>query len=186
MDFLPASAPFVPPADRDMLPSERRKFVLTHHSCVYGFARKTDGPAMSLVGYIPTTTGELFISTMRDRGKARAAARDGKASICVIDEEQRGSYLQVYCDVVLDDDPTLAVDTMMALAGRQSAEPLGDDVRAFVAAMAEQEHRVVLRCTPYETFGQPPGSARENEQGETIYHWISNRVPWDAEDPPQQ
>ena len=37
-----------------------------------------------------------------------------------------------------------------------SGEPLGEDARAFVAEMAEEEGRVVLRCRPYSTFAQPP------------------------------
>ncbi|MGB6205395.1 MAG: pyridoxamine 5'-phosphate oxidase, partial [Mycobacterium sp.] len=40
-----ASEPFTAPTDRDMLPSERRTFVRTHRTCVYGYRRKNDGPA---------------------------------------------------------------------------------------------------------------------------------------------
>src|SRR5687768_404225 len=145
MPILPLAAdPYLPPTDRDMLPSERRRFIRTHRTCVFGTTRRADGPAMSIVYYVPTEDDELLVSTMRARGKARAVARDGKVSLCVLDERWPVSYLQVYCDAAVDDDADLVVDVMMAVAGRMSGQPLGEDARPFVAAMADEEHRVVL------------------------------------------
>lgn len=185
MMLLPlAVEPFTCPTDRDMLPSERREFVRTHRTCVFGTTRRADGPAMSVVYYIPTDTDELLVSTMRERGKARVIRRDPKVSICVLDERWPFAYLQVYCDAVVDDDRELVVDVMMAVAGRMSGEPLSDDVRPFVAAMAEEEDRVVLRCRPYSTFAQPPRHLHENDQEEQITHWRSAVLPWDATDEP--
>jgi hypothetical protein len=184
MKLLPLSSfPFVPPKDRDMLPSERREFVRTHRTCVFGFARKADGPAMSIVYYIPTDTDELLVSTMSDRGKAKAVRRNGKVSLCVLDEQWPATYLQVYCDAVVDTDPTLVVDTMLAVGGRMSGEPLGEDARPFVEAMAKEEDRVVLRCTPYETFATPPRHLDSNDQEEKLTHWSSGTIPWAADDP---
>ena len=72
MNLLPlASEPLTAPTDRDMLPSERREFVRTHRTCIFGYARRDDGPAMSVVYYIPTDSDELLVSTMRDRAKAK-------------------------------------------------------------------------------------------------------------------
>jgi hypothetical protein len=65
------SEPFVVPTDRDMLPSERRLFVRTHRTCVLGYGRLRDGPAMSVVYYVPTDEDELLISTTA--GRARLA-----------------------------------------------------------------------------------------------------------------
>jgi PPOX class probable F420-dependent enzyme len=178
-----ATEPFTAPTDRDMLPSERRAFVRTHRTCVFGYQRRSDGPAMSVVYYVPTDDDELLVSTMADRSKALAVARDPKVSLCVLDERWPFSYLQVYCDACVDNDPDLVVDVMMAIGGRMSGEPLGDDARPFVAAMAEQEDRVVLRCRPYETFAQPPRHLHSNDQAEPITHWVSALKPWDAPDP---
>src|SRR5580704_14109895 len=62
MEILPlTSEPFLPPTDRDMLPSERRSFVQTHRTCVFGTGRRTDGPAMSIVYYVPTDGDELLV-----------------------------------------------------------------------------------------------------------------------------
>ena len=36
--------PFQAPTDRDMAPSERRLFVRTHRTCIFGYGRRSDGP----------------------------------------------------------------------------------------------------------------------------------------------
>lgn len=135
---------------------------------------------MSIVYYVPTDGDELLVSTMRDRAKAKAVARNGKVSLCVLDERWPFSYLQVSCDAVVDEDPDLVVDVMMAVAARMSGEPLAEDARPFVAAMAAEEQRVVLRCRPYATFAQPPRHLHRNDQAEPITHWVSASMPWDA------
>jgi len=184
MSLLPlAVEPLSVPVDRDMLPSERRQFVRTHRTCVFGYGRRHDGPAMSVVYYIPTDDDALLVSTMAARGKARAIGRDGKVSLCVLDERWPFAYLQVYADAVVETDPELVVDVMMAVAGRMSGEPLSEEARPVVAAMAEEENRVVLRCRPYATFAQPPRHLHRNDQEEAITHWVSGTVPWNTPDP---
>ena len=74
--------PFSAPADREMLPSERRLFVRTHRTCVLGYQRLHDGPAMSVVYYVPTEEDELLVSTTAGRAKARAVVRI-RRSACV-------------------------------------------------------------------------------------------------------
>ncbi len=183
MNLLPlAPDPFTAPMDRDMLPSERREFVRTHRTCVFGYGRRDDGPAMSIVYYIPTDSDELLVSTMRSRAKAKGVGRDGKISICVLDERWPFAYVQVYCDGQIDDDPKLVVDVMMAVAGRMSGTPLPDEAHRVVEAMAKKEDRVVLRCRPYSTFAQPPRHLHRNDQEEEITHWVTASMPWDAAD----
>ena len=183
MMLLPlATQPFTAPTDRDMRPSERREFVRTHRTCVYGYRRLHDGPAMSIVYYIPTDDDDLLVSTTAARGKARAVARDGKVSLCVLDERWPFAYLQVYADAVIERDRDLVVDVMMAVAGRMSGQPLGDDTRPYVEQMADKEDRVVVRCRPYATFAQPPRHLYRNDQEEEITHWESPIVPWGAPD----
>ena len=177
-----ATEPFVAPTDRDMEPSERRAFVRTHRTCIFGYGRLHDGPSMSLVYYVPTDDDELLVSTMRARAKARAVSRNSKVSLCVLDERWPFTYLQVYADALVDDDPDLVVDVMMAVGGRMSGTPLGDAARPVVAAMAAEEERVVLRCRPYSTFAQPPRHLHRNDQVDPITHWVSAAVAWDAPD----
>jgi hypothetical protein len=183
--LLPLTAePLVVPTDRDMRPSERREFVRTHRTCVFGYTRRADGPSMSIVYYVPTDEDELLISTMRGRAKAKAVARaGGKASLCILDERWPFAYLQVYCDARLDDEPELVVDVMMAIGERMSGQPLPREARPAVQAMAKEEDRVVIRCRPYSTFAQPPRHLHRNDQEERITHWISAALPWGAPDP---
>src|SRR3982074_681219 len=131
--LLPLAAEtYTAPTDRDMLPSERRKFVPTPRTEVFVYRRRSDGPAMSVVYYIPTDDDELLVSTMAGRGKARLIERAGKLCLCTLDERSPFSYLQVYADATLDRDRDLAVDVMMPVAGRISGHPLGDEARPSV------------------------------------------------------
>src|SRR5687767_15202702 len=93
-----ATDPFTAPTDRDMLPSERRAFVRTHRTCVFGYGRRADGPAMSVVYYVPTDDDELLVSTLADRAKAKAIARQPKVSLRILDERWPFTFLQVYAD----------------------------------------------------------------------------------------
>jgi hypothetical protein len=174
--------PFGAPTDRDMLPSERRLFVRTHRTCVFGYGRRVDGPAMSVVYYIPAENDDLLVATMADRAKAKAVARNGRVSLCILDETWPFAYLQVYCDAVIDDDGETLVDVMMAVAERMSGEPLAADLRPMVKAMGEEEGRVLVRCRPYSTFVTPPRHLHSNDQEETLTHWVSASMPWDAPD----
>jgi PPOX class probable F420-dependent enzyme len=177
-----AEEPFTAPTDRDMLPSERRTFVRTHRTCVFGYPRLHDGPALSVVYYVPTDDDELLVSTMAGRGKAHAVARNPKVSLCVLDERWPFSYLQVYADASVDHDPDFVVEVMMAVGWRMSGQGLGEEARPVVEAMAAKEHRVIVRCRPYATFAQPPRHLHRNDQVDPIDHWVSGTVPWDAPD----
>jgi hypothetical protein len=185
--LLPLSKdPFQAPTERDMLPSERRLFVRTHRTCVFGYGRQSDGPAMSVVYYVPAENDDLLVSTMADRAKAKAVTRSGKISLCILDETWPFAYLQVYCDAVIDDDGEALVDVMMAVAERMSGEPLDPELRPMVKTMGEEEGRVLLRCRPYATFVTPPRHLHRNDQEEPLTHWVSASMPWDAPDSPDE
>jgi hypothetical protein len=185
--LLPLSKdPFQAPTDRDMLPSERRLFVRTHRTCVFGYGRRLDGPAMSVVYYIPAANDDLLVATMAERAKAKAVARNGKVSLCVLDETWPFAYLQVYCDAVIDDDDETLIDAMMAVAERMSGEPLAPELRPVVKAVAEEEGRVLVRCRPYATFVTPPRHLHRNDQEEPLTHWVSASMPWAAPDAPDE
>ena len=81
MKILPhAAEPFTLPTDRDMLPSERREFVHTQSHLRLRHTTPQRRPAMSIVYYVPTDTDELLVSTMCDRSKAKAVARQSRPS----------------------------------------------------------------------------------------------------------
>ncbi len=59
---------------------ERRRFVRDHRTCIFGYGRKSDGPSMSVV-YHAMDGDDILISTMAERGKAKAVRRSPKASL---------------------------------------------------------------------------------------------------------
>jgi hypothetical protein len=182
--LLPAAPKqFTPPSDREMTPSERRRFVQTHRTCVYGHRRLRDGPAMSVVYYVPTAEGDLLVSTTAGRAKARNAARDGKVGLCVLGERWPLSYLQVYADLTVERDRDLVVDVMAAVAERMSGQAYGADARPFLENLAEQEQRVVLRCRPYATFAQSPRPAGGSLASTSNPGGPAGLISWNAVDP---
>ena len=164
-----------------MLPSERREFVRAHRTAVFGFNRRHDGPAMSIVYYV-TDGDDLLVSTMAERAKAKAVARNGKVSLCILDEQWPPTYLVVYCDAVVETDPEQTVDVMMGIAGVMAGRPLDESARPLVAEGARKEGRVVLRCRPYATFATPPRHVHDESDLPTLTHQVSASVAWDALD----
>ena len=96
-----APPPFTAPTDRDMLPSERRAFVYTHRTCVFGFRRLHDAPAMSVVHYVPTDPMSCSFQQWRIARKP-AVARDGRVGLCVPGERWPFAFLQVYADAEIE------------------------------------------------------------------------------------
>ena len=88
----------------------------------------------------------------------------------------RSAYLQVYADATVDRDRELAVDVMMAVAGRMSGQPLPDEARPSVEEMCDREDRVVIRCRPYFSYATPPRHLHRNDQVEKLSHWVSGVV----------
>ena len=138
-----------------MTAEERRQFVYDHRTAIFGYNRAEHGPAMSIV-YYAADADELLVSTMAERAKAKAVARDQKVSLCVLDEQWPPSYVQVYCDAVIDTDFDFVVDVMMRIAGVMAGRPMPADVRPMVEEGARVEQRVALRLKPYATFYTPP------------------------------
>ena len=161
-----------------MTPEERRAFVREHRTAIFGYNRANDGPAMSIV-YYSATTDEIVVSTMADRAKAKAVARNPKVSLCVLDEQWPPSYLQVYCDATLDTDFDFVVDVMMRIAGVMAGKPMSNDVRPLVEKGARAERRVAIRLRPYATFHTPPRHvSSEADIRAGLTHQTSASVPW--------
>ncbi|HMD56947.1 MAG TPA: pyridoxamine 5'-phosphate oxidase family protein [Solirubrobacteraceae bacterium] len=162
-----------------MNPEERRNFVREHRTAIFGYNRAKDGPAMSIVFY--AMDGEdILVSTMADRAKAKAVARSPKVSLCVLDEQWPPSYLQVYCDAVIETDFEIVVDVMMKIAGVMAGQPMSEDVRSMVEEGARKENRVAIRLRPYSTFYTPPRHVQSEADIPTLTHSTSNSIPWDA------
>ena len=77
----------------------------------FGYNRRSDGPAMTVVYYV-LDGDDLLISTMAARGKALAVQRQPKVSLCILDEQWPLTYLQVYGEATLEEDFGQAVDVL--------------------------------------------------------------------------
>jgi PPOX class probable F420-dependent enzyme len=157
---------------------ERRQFVRDHRTCIFGYARKSDGPAMTVVYYVMNGDNELLVSTMAARSKAKAVTRDGKVSLCILDEQWPLTYLQVYGDAVVDTDPDLAADMLTRVVGLMAGEEVPAERRPQIAAMARDEERVVIRVRPYATFETPPRHVHQMTDIDTLSHFTSTSMPW--------
>ncbi len=156
---------------------ERRQFVHDHRTCIFGYSRKKHGPAMTVVYYV-VAGDDLLVSTMAARGKARAVARDGRISLCVLDEKWPLSYLQVYGNGVVDRDPDLAADVLARVIGVMAGEQTPDSRLPQIAQMAQDEDRVVIRVRPYATFETPPRHVYKMSDIDTLTHFTSTSLPW--------
>jgi len=161
-----------------MTREQRQQFVLDHRTAIFGYNRAKDGPAMSIVFYC-LDQDEILVSTMAERANAKAVSRSSKVSLFVLDEQWPPSYLQVYCDAVIDTDFDSVVDVMMRIAGVMAGTPMSEDVRPMVAEGARQEKRVALRLRPYATFYTPPRHVHsEADVGPGLRHETSASIPW--------
>ena len=160
---------------------QRREFVRTHRTAIYGFNRKNDGPAMSVVYYL-MDGDDILISTMEGRGKAKAISRNPKASLCVLDEKWPLTYLQVYGDAMIDatanTDLEKVTDLLMRILGLMAGEPMPESVREQTRQMALAERRVQLRLRPYATFESPPRHVYSSEDVADLTHDLGLHLPW--------
>ena len=156
---------------------ERRDFVRKHRTCVFGYNRKDDGPAMTVVYYV-MDGDDLLISTMSARAKARAVRRNPKVSICVLDERWPLTYLQVYGDAKVEDDFGQAVDVLRRVIDLMAGSDVSAAKHSEIERMAREENRVVIRVTPYATFATPPRHVYQAEDVDTLTHFTSRSQPW--------
>ncbi|MEA3019048.1 MAG: hypothetical protein QOI47_572 [Actinomycetota bacterium] len=141
---------------------ERREFVRENNFCVWGYNRKEHGPAMT-IGYYWMDGDDICYFTMAARAKTKAALRDPRASVCVIDMKRPPSYLLVYGTVTVESDPEYVYRSALKTFEIEMAgegNPVDGDKAALqrdaVRTWCEEEERVVLRLTPESTFYSPP------------------------------
>jgi PPOX class probable F420-dependent enzyme len=157
---------------------ERRGFVERNRTAIFGYNRRQDGPAMTVVYYV-VDGNDILVSTMAARAKAKAVERNQKVALCVLDEQWPPTYLQVYCDAKVETDPDATVDLAMRIAGLMAGTPMPEEVRPIVAEGVRGENRVVLRLTPYATFETPPRHVYSADDiNEKLIHEVGTSLPW--------
>jgi PPOX class probable F420-dependent enzyme len=157
--------------------AERQDFVRKHRTCVFGYNRKNDGPAMTVVYYV-LDGDDLLISTMAARAKALAVRRNPKVSICILDEQWPLSYLQVYGDATLEEDFGQAVDVMRRVIDLMAGDSVSEAKGPEIERICRDEDRVVIRFRPYATFATPPRHVYAADDIDDLTHFTSNTLPW--------
>jgi PPOX class probable F420-dependent enzyme len=151
---------------------ERREFVRKHRTCIFGYNRRNDGPAMTVVYYV-LDGDDLLISTMAARAKALAVQRNPKVSLCILDEQWPMTYLQVYGDATLEEDFGQAVDVLRRVIDLMAEKDVTSAKLPEIERMAREENRVVIRVRPYATFATPPRHVYKAEDIDTLTHFTS-------------
>jgi PPOX class probable F420-dependent enzyme len=157
--------------------AERREFVRKHRTCIFGYNRGDDGPAMTVVYYV-LDGDDLLISTMAARAKTRAVQRNPKVSLCVLDEQWPLTYLQVYGSATVEEDFSQAVDVMRRVIDLMAGEQMPAAKLPEIQRMCRDENRVVIRFRPYATFATPPRHVYQAEDIDTLTHFTSSSLPW--------
>lgn len=156
---------------------QRRQSVKEHRTAIFGYGRREHGPAMTVVYYV-MDGDDLLVSTMAERGKAKAVGRDPRVSVGVLDERWPLKYLQVYGTAMVEDDFENAVDVLRRIVDLMAGGPMPESTRADMERMAHDEQRVVLRTTPYATFETPPRHVYSADDIATLTHTISQSQAW--------
>jgi len=161
---------------------QRLAFVRSHRTAIFGFNRKNDGPAMSVVYYV--MDGNDFLnSTMEVRCKAKAVQRNPKISLCVLDEHWPLTYLQVYGDATIeatvDTDLEKVVTLLTQILELMAGKPMPESVREQTRQMALNERRVQLRVRPYATFESPPRHVYSSEDVADLTHDLGQHLSWE-------
>ncbi len=160
---------------------ERREFVRSHRTAIFSYPRRQDGPAMTALYYV-MDDDDILISTMRGRSKAKAVERNGKVSLCVLDEKWPPTYATVFCDAAIDatveTDLDAVVDLSVRILNLMAERDLDDRARETAREGALTEDRVVLRLKPYATFMTPPRHVHSEADLATLSHWTSSSLPW--------
>src|SRR5258705_3584580 len=102
--------------------AERREFVRKHRTAVFGYNRKSDGPAQSIVYYV-ADGDELLVSTMGARAKAKAVERLGQVALLVVQQQAAATHLVPHCQAELQIAPRPVLAPTKRIAGLTARKP---------------------------------------------------------------
>jgi hypothetical protein len=164
-------------ADQERERAERRRFVETNRTAIYGYPRRDDAPSMTVV-YYQLHGDDLLVTTMASRAKARVGTYEERASLCVLDEKWPMSYVLLFCTAKVEDKLEATVDAMMNVREIMAGSPMPDTVRPVVEQTARDEGRVVIRLRPHHTFTTAPQHVYRPEDNANIVHPPGALLPW--------
>lgn len=131
-----------------MTPEERKEFLRSHRLAIVGLERDGRPPHLTPVYYV-MDGDDILISTTETRMKAVLVRRSGRASVCILGEEQPFPYLTASGPARIETEG--AVELMMRIGEAMTGSPVPESARPAVEERARNEKRVVLRLTP-DTF----------------------------------
>jgi len=106
-------------------------------------------------------------------------------SLCVLDENWPPTYITLFChakiEATVSDDPDAVADLLLRVLELMAGRELDASAREHAREMAIKEDRVVIRLRPYASFMTPPRHISGERDLETLTHWTSASLPWDAE-----
>ncbi|MBI4590765.1 MAG: TIGR03618 family F420-dependent PPOX class oxidoreductase [Candidatus Rokubacteria bacterium] len=158
---------------------ERREFVRSHRTAIFGYNRRDHGPAMTVVYYV-MDGDDLLVSTMAARAKAKAVARNPRVSLSILDEKWPPTYLLVYGTARIVTDFDAVVELGVRISALMAQQSIAESYRPHVAEMTRREQRVMLRITPYMTFESPPRHVYKPDDVKGLTHGLGTSLPWDA------
>ncbi len=164
--------------------AQRRDFVENNHTCVVGYTRKAAPPSMSIVHYVMDGDKVVFL-TMTERQKAKAVARHGELSLCVLAATENAlawppEYLVIDGAAEIVTDMDYIVQTAMGVGEVMRGEPVPEEAEPFVRDMMIREKRVAIRVSPQSTFHSPSVHPEEGDAdaAEKMVHGLGARLPW--------
>jgi PPOX class probable F420-dependent enzyme len=157
---------------------ERREFVRSHRTAVFGYARKEHGPSMSCCYYV-MDGDDILVSTMAGRAKAKAIKRNPKVSLCVLNEKWPPTYLLVYGTARIEEKG--GDELLVKICELMAGQPMPEKERRDLYRLAEKEQRVMIRIKPESTFESPPRHVYTPDDVKALTHDYGANLPWNAE-----
>ena len=119
------------------------EFLATHHRAVLATRRSTGAVQLSPVVACARADGTVLISTQAGRAKARNVRRRPDISLCVMNDEFFGSWMQIDGEATVVELPS-AMEGLIEYYRRISGEhPAWDEYRSAM----QREGRVLLEIT---------------------------------------
>jgi PPOX class probable F420-dependent enzyme len=126
-----------------------REFLTAHHETIMTTVRKDGTPHVARV-IIGLVDGKLWSSGTADRVRTKHLRSNPKAALCVLDDQDRYTWMGLETEVDILDGPE-RVEQNLALYRALAGEPT--DLEEYKSAM-ESEGRLIYQFNIVKAYGQ--------------------------------
>ena len=123
--------------------------------------------------------GDILVSSMLGRAKPKAVKRNGRVSLCILDEEWPPTYITVYGNATVEEKGGDSL--LIAICELMAEQPMPEEERTTLRKMAIEEKRCVMRVKPESTFETPPRHVYNPNDVHSLSHSYGTTLYWDAE-----